>query len=81
MPGVGLGRPDARPQLQRVQAPRRIEGRRQLDALLARHAVAERRRTEFTAAADRVTAIDDDPLGYASEFLDAYPDARSEYSF
>ncbi len=57
------------------------EGRRRLDALLARHALAERRRTEFTAAADRVTAIDDDPLGYASEYLAAYPDARAEYSF
>lgn len=55
--------------------------RRQHQALLARHADAERRRTDFESAADRIVVIEDDPDAWNEDFLRRYPDARTEFEW
>jgi hypothetical protein len=58
-----------------------IEGRRRLDALLARQTQAGQRQEAFRSAAESVAELDDDPDATNEAFLRTYPDARTEFSW
>lgn len=57
------------------------EGRRRLDALLARHAHASAQEDQFHEAAITVVTIDDDPDSANEAFLSAHPDVRTEFGW
>lgn len=57
------------------------EGRRQLDALLARHNLASTRADTFTAAATAAVEIEEDPEAWSEAFYAAHPSVRPEMWF
>lgn len=57
------------------------EGRRTLDALLARHNLASTRADTFTAAATAAVEIEADPEAWSEAFFAAHPSVRPEMWF